>query len=85
MPEKHQPSSASSGAQMGWAATSTMLGGLFVWGGAGWLLDHWWGTRFATPIGAVLGIALGVVAVVLRYGRPTQPSGSGPESTDGHI
>lgn len=54
---------------MGWAATSTLFGGLLVWGGVGWLLDHWWGTRFATPIGAVLGMALGVYAVVARYGR----------------
>ncbi len=46
-----------------------MLGGIVVWGGVGWLLDHWWGTQFATPIGAVLGVALGVFAVVARYGR----------------
>lgn len=46
-----------------------MLGGIVVWGGVGWLLDHWWGTRFATPIGAVVGMALGIYAVVARYGR----------------
>lgn len=57
------------GADMGWGATSTMLGGLFLWGGLGWLLDHWWGTRFATPIGAIVGLALGIYAVVMRYGR----------------
>lgn len=54
---------------MGWAATSTMFGGIVVWCGAGWLLDHWWGTQFATPIGAILGAALGVYAVVMRFGR----------------
>lgn len=59
---------------MGWAATSTMFGGIVVWGGAGWLLDHWWGTRFATPIGAILGAGLGVYAVVMRFGRaPEEP------------
>jgi F0F1-type ATP synthase assembly protein I len=46
-----------------------MFGGIVVWGGGGWLLDHWWGTQFATPIGAILGAALGVYAVVMRYGR----------------
>lgn len=54
---------------MGWGATSTMLGGLILWGGLGLLLDHWWGTRFATPIGTVMGLGLGVYAVVMRYGR----------------
>lgn len=58
-----------SGSELGWASTSTMLGGLIVWGGLGWLLDHWWGTSFATPIGAILGLALGVYAVVARYGK----------------
>lgn len=62
-----------------------MLGGLICWGGVGWLLDYWWGTRFATPIGAILGMAMGVVAVVLRYGRPPQSSGSSPEPSDGHV
>jgi F0F1-type ATP synthase assembly protein I len=46
-----------------------MFGGIVVWGGGGWLLDHWWGTQFATPIGAIVGAALGVYAVVMRYGR----------------
>lgn len=60
---------ASHGAELGWAATATLLGGIVVWGGVGWLLDHWWGTSFATPIGVILGMALGVYAVVMRYGR----------------
>ncbi|OJV30211.1 MAG: hypothetical protein BGO26_07620 [Actinobacteria bacterium 69-20] len=67
--KRSAPTRAPSGAQLGWAATSTLLGGLVVWGGVGWLLDHWWGTRFATPIGTILGMALGVYAVVARYGR----------------
>lgn len=58
---------------MGWSVTTTLLGGLLVWGAAGWLLDHWWGTRFATPIGVILGLALGVYAVVMRYGRDPRP------------
>lgn len=57
------------GANIGWSATSTMLGGLALWGGIGWLLDQWWGTKWATPVGVILGLALGVYAVVMRYGR----------------
>jgi ATP synthase protein I len=69
MSKRSTRSPASRGSELGWAATSTMFGGIVVWGGGGWLLDHWWGTQFATPIGAILGAALGVYAVVMRYGR----------------
>lgn len=65
-----------------------MIGGLVVWGGFGWLLDLWWGTRFATPIGAVVGIALGVYVVVVRYGRaPGQPvtESIDPDSGSKHV
>ncbi len=79
MTKRSEPGAASTGTQLGWAATSTLLGGLVVWGGLGWLLDHWWGTRFATPIGAILGMALGVYAVVMRYGREPQPGADRPK------
>lgn len=70
----HSPSPEGTvGVQIGWGATSTLLGGLLAWGGIGWLLDYWWGTRFATPIGAILGMVLGIYAVVMRYGRDPQP------------
>jgi len=39
-----------------------------VWGGIGWLLDRWWGTTFLTPVGVIVGMALGVFAVVARHG-----------------
>lgn len=90
MKDRSGPSAASTGMDLGWAVTSTMLSGLFLFGGAGWLLDRWWGTRFVVAIGAVVGLALGVYAIVMRYGHePTAPnemsSGqvSGTASTDG--
>ena len=48
---------------------STLIAAFAVWGGIGWLLDHWWGTRLMTPIGLIVGMALGVYAVVARHGR----------------
>ena len=48
---------------------STLIAGFAVWGGIGWLLDQWWGTRLMTPIGLIVGMALGVYAVVARHGR----------------
>jgi hypothetical protein len=45
-----------------------------VFGGVGWLLDHWWDTRLMTPTGLVIGMALGIYAVVMRFGRPETTS-----------
>ncbi len=68
--------STSNGANEGWAVLSTLLGGLLVWGAIGWLLDHWWHTHMATPIGVLLGMVLGIYAVVARYGRAPMPTAS---------
>lgn len=73
MKKRSGPSPASQGMGEGWAAVSTLIGGFVFWGGVGWLLDHWWGTDFLTPIGVVLGMALGIYAVVMRYGRAPLP------------
>ena len=60
----------SGGVDQGWAVLSTMISGLVVFGGVGWLLDHWWDTRLMMPTGFVIGLALGIYAVVMRFGRP---------------
>ncbi|MEJ7649129.1 MAG: AtpZ/AtpI family protein [Nakamurella sp.] len=77
------------GADEGWAVVSTMLGGFAVWGGIGWLLDQWWGTKFALPVGVIVGMVLGIYAVIARVihsepavARPTDPTtGPPPAST----
>jgi hypothetical protein len=54
----------------GWAITSTMLAGMLVWGGLGFLVDTLvWSSRAFTALGIVLGAALGGYIVYLRYGR----------------
>jgi F0F1-type ATP synthase assembly protein I len=73
MKKRRIPRSDHSGSVDGWAVMSTLIGGFVVWGGVGWGLDHWWGTRFATPVGVLLGMALGIYAVVARYGLATAP------------
>jgi F0F1-type ATP synthase assembly protein I len=73
MKKRARPSAASQGVDQAWAAVTTMIGGFAVWGGVGWLLDRWWGTKFALPIGVILGMALGVYAVVVRYGIAATP------------
>lgn len=59
----------SRGADQGWAVLSTMISGMVVFGGIGWLLDSWLDSRYWTPIGLVFGMSLGIYAIVMRFGR----------------
>jgi F0F1-type ATP synthase assembly protein I len=55
----------------GIAALSYILAGLLLYGGLGWLGDHWLGTGFLLPAGLILGLGLGVFLVIRRYGAHT--------------
>jgi len=59
----------SPGADEGWAVLGSLISGLILFGGLGWVLDHWWDMRVMAPVGAVLGMALGIYAVVMRHGH----------------
>ena len=63
-------SEAWAGMGTGWAVTSHLVGGMVTVGGLGYLLDGVFstGTVF-TGIGFVLGAAIGVYIVYLRYGK----------------
>jgi F0F1-type ATP synthase assembly protein I len=55
---------------VGWAITSTLVGGIVTVGGLGYLLDKVLGTETVfTAIGIVLGAASGIYVVYLRWGR----------------
>jgi F0F1-type ATP synthase assembly protein I len=60
-----------SGADVGWGITGTLLSGVIVWGGAGWLLDRWLDTRLFVVIGLLLGLASAIYLVVKKYGGAT--------------
>ena len=55
-PSPTSKGSSSNGVDQGWAVLSTLISGFAVFGGIGWLLDQWWGTRLMTPIGLIVGI-----------------------------
>jgi F0F1-type ATP synthase assembly protein I len=59
----------SSDASQGWAVLGTLLAGICVWGGVGWLLDLWWGTEFVKAIGVIVGATASVYYVTMRFGR----------------
>jgi F0F1-type ATP synthase assembly protein I len=65
-----QRGDAWSGVGIGWSVTATMIAGILVWGGLGYLLDRLVGTTHVfVTIGVILGAGCGVYLVYLRYGR----------------
>lgn len=58
----------------GWAVLSYLLTGVFLWGGLGLLGDKLLGTAFLLPVGLVLGAALAIYTVYVRYGRDVPAS-----------
>ena len=58
------------GVGIGWAITSTLIAGMLVLGGLGYVLDRLFHTGAGfTAVGIVLGAGLGIYVVYLRYGR----------------
>lgn len=47
----------------------TLLSGLLVWGGIGWLVDRWLGTGFALPTGMILGMIGSFYLIYKRFGE----------------
>ena len=59
------------GMGIGWAVTSTLVGGIAVWGSLGYAADRLLGlnSRVLTAVGIVLGAAGAIYLVYLRYGK----------------
>jgi F0F1-type ATP synthase assembly protein I len=65
-----QRGDAWSGMGTGWSITATMIAGILVWGGFGYLVDRLVGTmNVFLAFGVILGAGCGVYLVYLRYGR----------------
>jgi F0F1-type ATP synthase assembly protein I len=82
-PRPESPPRQGSGAETGWAVTGTLLSGMAVWGGLGWLLDRWLGILFFAPAGILLGTALAIYLVVARYGTVDPPAEKRTSKTPG--
>ena len=80
-PRPTEPPRQGSGAETGWAVIGTMISGMAVWGGAGWLLDRWLDTRVFAPVGILLGISIAIYVVVVRYGGADPKLGRRPGRT----
>jgi len=59
-----------SGPGQGWTVLSYLIGGMAVWGFAGWLVDRWLDTGgVAIGVGVLIGAAGGIYLVVSRMGQ----------------
>lgn len=56
------------------------MSGMAVWGGAGWLLDQWLDTRVFFPVGIILGVAVAIYVVTVKFGAVESSSGTGTTS-----
>jgi ATP synthase protein I len=65
-----------SGMGVGWAITSTLIAGMVVMGGLGYLADRLAGTDDVfLSIGIVVGAGFGIYLVYLRYGKGDRDEG----------
>lgn len=56
------------GMNQGMQVLSYLIAGVLLYGGLGWLGDHYLGTGFLLPVGIVLGAGFGIYLVVKRFG-----------------
>ncbi len=56
------------GADVVWSIIGTLVAGVLAWGGIGWLLDQWLGTRFLVAIGIIVGMAGAMYLIIKRHG-----------------
>ena len=76
MPEDSRGDGAWSCVGVGWAITSTLIAGIVVLGGLGYLVDRLAGTRAVfESVGMVAGGGLGIYLVYLRYGKGERDEG----------
>lgn len=70
MGRRPQGGDAWSGYSAAWSIIATLLAGMLVWGGIGYLIDRLVGTvKVFLPIGLIVGTAGGIYLVYLRHGR----------------
>jgi len=53
-----------------WALTGTLVAGILVWGGVGYLVDRLVGFRWLfLPVGMLVGVSTSIYLVYLKFGR----------------
>lgn len=68
LPPRHHVAGSARETDAATGVLAYLIGGPASGGGLGWLLDQWWGTGFAVPVGILVGMGLAMYIVWLRYG-----------------
>ena len=63
------PSPSAQADAMGSTILAYLLTGPALFGGLAWLLSEWTGVTFFLPIGILVGMALSLYIIWLRYGK----------------
>lgn len=53
----------------GWTIFGYLISGMAIYGLAGWLIGRWTHLSLLFPIGMLVGLGVGIFAVIYRYGR----------------
>lgn len=75
--QRSQRSVKAHAVDQGVTVLSYLIGGVLVYGGLGWLGDHFFGTSFLLPLGIILGAALAVYTIIKRFGAVATGSPAG--------
>lgn len=90
--ERSQRSVKAHAVDQGVMVLSYLIGGVLVYGGLGWLGDHYLHTRFLTPVGIILGAVLACYTIIKRFGgvdggplgSPMKPHEPDTDADDDH-
>lgn len=47
---------------------SYVISGIVLYGGLGWLVDHFWHQSWGLPTGLILGMGLSIFLIIRRFG-----------------
>lgn len=64
-----------------WSAFGYLVAGIGLYGLIGWGLGVWLHASYLTPVGILIGAALGLVLVFHQFGRVPGPGGTAPSTT----
>lgn len=67
-PSPKQAEESPRGSEDGLAVLSYILAGLLLYGGLGWLGDHYLGTTWLLPVGLIVGFVSSIYLIYKRYG-----------------
>lgn len=70
-PDGADPERKPLGEAAAWTVLSYLISGPLVYGGIGWLVDNWLGTKWFVAVGIVVGMGLSFYIIVLRYVAPS--------------